>query len=140
MGAGPLPAYSAYASSKAAVVAFTESVAAEVADKNIHVNAIAPGFVPTRIHEATLAAGARAGRSLDTTKHAMESVKFEDAINRVCELALFLASSKSDGVTGRLFSAKWDDWKQMATALIENPGSQVATVRRIDNERYVERA
>ena len=43
----PEPGHSAYASSKAAVAAFTESVAHEVADRGVHVHALYPAWVPT---------------------------------------------------------------------------------------------
>ena len=52
-----LPRYSAYAASKAAVVRLTETVADELRPRGIAVNSVAPGFVKTEIHEATLAAG-----------------------------------------------------------------------------------
>ena len=53
-GTSPLPRYDAYASSKAAVVRLTENVAA---GGEIEINAVAPGFVATRMHEETLRAG-----------------------------------------------------------------------------------
>lgn len=43
----PEPGHGAYASSKAAVAVFTESVAHEVADKGVHVHALYPAWVPT---------------------------------------------------------------------------------------------
>src|SRR5258708_17873411 len=59
----PFPNFSAYACSKTAIVRLTECIAAELAPSNIRVNPLAPGFVPTDIHQATLKAGeARAGR------------------------------------------------------------------------------
>src|SRR5262249_11972622 len=52
----PFPNYSAYACSKAAIVRLTECLAGELAPLNIRINSIAPGFVPTPMHEATLTA------------------------------------------------------------------------------------
>lgn len=138
VGAGPLPFYSAYASSKSAVVSFTETIAAELADRNLQVNAIAPGFVPTRIHEATLRAGARAGEVFDATKAALASEDSGRAAGRVCELALFLASPEAGAVTGRLFSAKWDNWREMVAELNATSASARGTLRRIDGGRFVE--
>jgi short-subunit dehydrogenase len=43
----PEPRESAYAATKAAVAAFTESVAHEVADRGVHVHVLYPGWVPT---------------------------------------------------------------------------------------------
>lgn len=45
------PGEVAYATSKAALVGFTKSMAREVADKNIRVNAICPGYVLTPLVE-----------------------------------------------------------------------------------------
>ena len=59
--ANPRPRFSAYASSKAAVVRFTETVAEEMKDFNIQVNAIAPGAVNTQMLDEILAAGEHAG-------------------------------------------------------------------------------
>jgi short-subunit dehydrogenase len=43
----PEPRESAYAASKAALAAFAESVAHEVADRGVHVHVVYPGWVPT---------------------------------------------------------------------------------------------
>src|SRR5204862_6702902 len=53
----PLPRLSAYAASKAAIVRFMESLALEVRDSHIDVNAIAPGALNTRMLDEVLAAG-----------------------------------------------------------------------------------
>src|SRR5882672_7720047 len=54
----PLPRFSAYAASKAAVIRFTETLAEEVRADGIDVNAVAPGALNTRLLEEVLAAGA----------------------------------------------------------------------------------
>jgi 3-oxoacyl-[acyl-carrier protein] reductase len=53
----PLPGISAYAASKAAVMRLTETLALEVKDNGIDVNAVAPGALATRLTEQLLAAG-----------------------------------------------------------------------------------
>jgi len=50
------------------------------------------------------------------------------------ELAVFLASDESDGLTGRLISAVWDDWRNMTKERIEEIMlKDLYTLRRIDN-------
>ncbi|PNY79627.1 SDR family oxidoreductase [Deinococcus koreensis] len=50
----------AYNTSKGAVVNFTRALAAEMADKGITVNAICPGYFPTKMTKGTLAYGEQA--------------------------------------------------------------------------------
>ena len=53
----PMPFLSAYAASKAAVVRFCETLAGEVKDAGIDVNAVAPGALNTRLLDDVLEAG-----------------------------------------------------------------------------------
>ena len=47
------------------------------------------------------------------------------------ELALFLASPASDGITGKLISAVWDNWKDWPEHIDELCNSDTYTLRRI---------
>ena len=47
------------------------------------------------------------------------------------ELALFLASSASDGITAKLISAIWDDWEKWPSHLDDLSSTDVYTISRI---------
>jgi len=47
------------------------------------------------------------------------------------ELALFLASAASDGITGKLISAVWDNWAVWPEHLEQLSTSDMYTLRRI---------
>jgi len=132
---GPKPGYSAYAASKTAVVRLTEVLAHELASSGIRVNAIAPGFVATRLHDQTLAAGPMAP---DRDKVAEKLQGGGDDPRRAAELAVFLASDRAAGVSGRLISAIWDDWADLAGRSDQLAGSDLYTLRRIDNMFFTE--
>jgi 3-oxoacyl-[acyl-carrier protein] reductase len=46
-------------------------------------------------------------------------------------LALFLASSKSNGISGKLISAIWDNWEAWPNHLDELNHSDIYSLRRI---------
>jgi len=133
----PKPRFSAYACSKAAVVRLTETLAEEVKDYNIQVNAIAPGIVKTRMVEQIVEAGEKAGeKALADARKALEDggAGFEP----VTSLAVFLASDESDGLTGRLISAVWDDWRSLNKDGIEEIMRKgYYTLRRIDGHFFI---
>ncbi len=135
-GTAPKPRYSSYASSKAGVIRLTENSAVELAEFGVRVNAIAPGFIATRIHEATLAAGERSGE-LEAVK--AKIAKGGDDPRKAAELALFLASDEAEGITGRLFSALWDDWKSDAARAKLRAAPNLYTLRRIDDFMFEEK-
>ena len=105
----PRPNFSAYGASKAAIVRLTETLAAEVADLGIQVNAIAPGAVNTQMTQETVAAREAAGDEATLAAHQLHAGGVDP--RHPARLARFLASARSDGITGRLFSAVWDDWE-----------------------------
>jgi NAD(P)-dependent dehydrogenase (short-subunit alcohol dehydrogenase family) len=127
----PLPRVSAYAASKAAVVRFAESLALEVKAFNIDVNAIAPGALATRMLDEVLAAGPDTvgqdfyNRMVKTKEQGGTPLEVGAA------LAVFLGSAASDGITGRLLSAVWDPWEQLASHRDDLDRSDVYTIRRI---------
>lgn len=127
------PFFSAYAASKAAVVRLTESLAMELADKNIQLNCIAPGPVKSRMWEDLREAGAAAGTS------ALEELERMDRDGGVpaeksAALALFLASERSGELSGKLIAAVWDKWDVSHDRIAELMKSQIWTLRRITSE------
>ena len=126
------PYFSSYAAAKTAVVRLTETLAEEVKDYNIQVNAIAPGPVNTRMFEEILAAGDRAGeQSIQETKRQLESGG--TPIELAAALTVFLASSASDGLTGKLVAALHDGWESWDSNRIQELCSAPwLTLRRMD--------
>lgn len=126
----PRPRLSAYSASKAAVVRLTETLAEEVKEYNIDINAIAPGAVNTRMLDQVLEAGEAAGKDF-LAKSIKQKQEGGVPPEKVAELAIFLASSRSDGLTGRLISLLWDNWRQIPHHLHDIMSSDIYTMRRI---------
>jgi len=126
----PMPGMSAYAASKAAVVRFTETIALELKQFCIDVNAVAPGAMNTRLLDDVL----------DNGKGKVTEEYYQKALEQrknggtppglAAELCVYLASDESNGVTGKLISAVWDDWKNLHNHLKELD-SDIYALRRI---------
>lgn len=88
------PQWSHYVASKGGVIGFTRSMAKEVGDFNINVNAIAPGFTLT---DASLSLMENA------QKYGVDrgAIKRPSSAEDIVGTALYLASSASDFVTGQ---------------------------------------
>jgi NAD(P)-dependent dehydrogenase (short-subunit alcohol dehydrogenase family) len=127
----PLPFLSAYAASKAAVVRFVETLAGEVADDGIDVNAIAPGALNTRMLDEVLEAGPEAVGEAFYAKALQQRDSGGTSLERGAALSVYLGSRKSDGITGRLLSAVWDPWEDLETHADELDGTDIYTLRRI---------
>lgn len=124
------PYFTAYGASKAAVVRFTESLAEELRDSNIQVNAIAPGPVRSRMWDEMRAAGAAAGaRALSEITQMEETGGVPPG--RAAALALFLATSRSKGLTGRLISGVHDRWEGFGPRITEIMNTDRGTLRRV---------
>ena len=125
---GPRPRFSASGASKAAIVRFTETLAEEVAEYGIDVNAIAPGAVNTAMLDEVLAAGESAGADAwEEAKRQAEEGGVDPS--QAAALALFLASDRSNGLTGRLISAVWDSWEDLDIDAVM--ASEAYTMRRL---------
>jgi 3-oxoacyl-[acyl-carrier protein] reductase len=128
---GPRPFFSAYAASKAAVVRLTETLAEELRQARVDVNAVAPGALNTRMLDEVLEAGAgKVGRSCYDSA-VRQRAEGGVPLARPAALVVFLAGARSDGITGRLLSAAWDDWAALPAHSEELAGSDVYTLRRI---------
>jgi NAD(P)-dependent dehydrogenase (short-subunit alcohol dehydrogenase family) len=125
-GADPRPWFSAYAASKTAVVRMVETLAEEVRDHNIQVNAMAPGGTYTSMTDEILKAGDRAGWK---EKEEAQQVRLTGGITpeKQIQLALFLASEESNHISGKLLHVN-DDWKKLEHA---NLTRDIYTLRRV---------
>jgi 3-oxoacyl-[acyl-carrier protein] reductase len=128
---GPRPNFTAYAAAKAGLVRFSETLAAELADTPITVNCLAPGTMKTKLlaEIALLSREAVGQKELAEAEKALE--RTDDSMAAAVELCLFLASPASDGITGRLISAVWDDYQDWPKHLGELKNSDLYTLRRI---------
>ena len=131
-GTAPLPRYDAYAASKAAVVRLTENLAETL--HPMRINCVAPGFVATRMHESTLAAGPRLAGSeyYERTLRQLDDggVPASEAAELVCVLLGRVP------FTGKLISAQWDPWRDPEFHLRLATDSSLGTLRRIDEVQY----
>jgi NAD(P)-dependent dehydrogenase (short-subunit alcohol dehydrogenase family) len=97
--------YAAYCASKAGLIGLTQSLAREFAGRQIRVNAICPGIVPTPMWEEMAEDYAR--KKGIAPEEVAEYVTKRIPLNRLCtvedvaELALFLASNESSYITGQ---------------------------------------
>jgi NAD(P)-dependent dehydrogenase (short-subunit alcohol dehydrogenase family) len=108
------PNYSSYATSKAAVVRFTETIAEELKLEKISVNCIAPGFVSTNIHNETIKSGAKlAGRAF--YKETLNKIKGGGTpFKKIFECINFLISKKSKMISGKTISVNFDPWNKVS--------------------------
>jgi 3-oxoacyl-[acyl-carrier protein] reductase len=127
----PRASFSAYATSKTALVRLTETLAHETREMKIDVNAVAPGAMPTRLLAEVVAAGPERAGSQEFAQAQRHGEGGQEVIDRAAQLCLFLASPASDGITGRLISARWDPWERLAEHREELLDSDIYTLRRI---------
>jgi 3-oxoacyl-[acyl-carrier protein] reductase len=109
----------------------TETLAVELSDANVDVNAIAPGALNTRLLDEVVQAGPEKVGAEFYDRALKQRDQGGVPLEKGAALAVFLASAASDGITGRLLSAVWDDWAHLPERREELSQSDVYTLRRI---------
>ena len=110
---------------------FLGNISHELKTYNIDINAVAPGPLNTNMLKEVLKAGpSKVGRkmykkSLDQKKSGGSS------FYKVTNLILFLSSKKSDGISGKLISALWDNWENWPNFKKILKTKDIYTLRRI---------
>jgi NAD(P)-dependent dehydrogenase (short-subunit alcohol dehydrogenase family) len=122
----PKANFSAYTTSKTAVVRFVEALAAEVADHNVQINCLDPGPAYTNLTDEVIRAESR----LDPlVVAAAKETRRTGGVAADLQLAIisFLASEQSNHITGKLIHVT-DDWKKLRNATLR---PDALTLRRL---------
>jgi 3-oxoacyl-[acyl-carrier protein] reductase len=118
--------FSAYSSSKAAVVRFVEMLAAEVADHNIQVNSFDPGATYTSVTDEIIRAESRLEpKVIAAAKETRRTGGVPPELQ--LEHTMFLASEQSNHITGKLIDVS-DNWKKLRNARLRQ---DTFTLRRV---------
>ena len=117
---------SAYTTSKAAVVRFSEAIAAEVMDHNVQINCFDPGPAYTTITDEMIRAESRLeSRLVDQAKEARRTGGVSPELQ--LQHAMFLASESSNHISGKLIHVT-DDWKKLRNSTLR---AESLTLRRV---------
>jgi short-subunit dehydrogenase len=126
----PRPRFMAYSLSKTALVRFVENFSLEHEDSSIQINAIAPGVLPSRMQQEVLD-----NPQMINSKDfliAEKSMADRTPLNkRVISLCDFLLSERSQGISGKLISADWDNWEEWPSHIESLHNSDLYTLRRV---------
>jgi len=118
--------FSAYTTSKTAVVRFVESLAVELVDHNVQVNCFDPGPAYTNLTDEIIRAESRLDAKVVTA--AKETRRTGGASPELqLEHATFLASEQSNHISGKLIHVS-DDWKKLRNTTLR---ADALTLRRI---------
>lgn len=128
---GPRANFTAYATAKAGLVRFSETLADELRPHNVRVNCIAPGTMNTAMMDEIINSGQDNAGEKEYNAALKVRRDCGTSMRQVIDLCLFLASDAAQAVTGKLISAVWDDWKIFPDHLKELETRDIYTLRRI---------
>ncbi len=130
-GEGAYPHFSSYVAAKGGIARFTETVAAELKNKGIAVNAIAPGAVNTKLLDDLLKAGPEKSGKENYEKAMKQKNSGGVSPEKAASLCVWLASDASKGLTGKILSAVWDNFEKIPERMEDIMKSDVYTFRRV---------
>jgi len=120
------PNFAAYAAAKAGVARMVECLAAELAGSNVQANCMSPGGAYTHMTDEIIRAGERAGwKEIEDAQRIR--ISGGETAERQIQLAMFLASQRSNHITGRFLHVN-DDWRKLEHASVS---SDLYTLRRV---------
>lgn len=122
----PFPNGSGYAASKAAVMRFTETMAAEAGCHGVIVFAMAPGLVQTALTDYHM----QKTNATELWPHVVQAfAEGKDVPSTLgAALAVELASGRYDALSGKVFEVA-DDMEQISEHLMEIQGTDLYTLR-----------
>jgi short-subunit dehydrogenase len=126
--------YSAYTLSKIMLIKFSELLDYEM--KNVSCCIIGPGFVKTKIHDATISNKVGAGDHYKRTIDRFDSINCVP-IHKVVECVDWVLSQSKKIVGGRNISLVYDDWgsKKLNNLLLKN--TNIYKLRRFGNDKLI---
>ena len=127
----PRANFSAYGAAKTGVVRLVETIAEEERNRALDINAIAPGAINTRLTDEILALGPQVVGESEYASALKQKSAGGAPIEKVLGLIDWLLSPASDGISGRLLSAQWDNWSGLAAQRKTLAQSDLYTLRRI---------
>jgi 3-oxoacyl-[acyl-carrier protein] reductase len=133
-GQGAMANFSSYVTSKGGIWRLTETLAAELKEANIFVNAIAPGAVNSKLLDDLLEAGPERVPKEIYERSVEQKKKGGASPDKAAELSLYLLSDESRGLTGKTLSALWDPYRDFAD-LEEISAQDIFCMRRVIDER-----
>lgn len=123
---GPFTHYSAYCVGKLALIKMCELLDDEAPDLNTFI--VGTGWVRTKIHEQTLAAGAAAGRNYDTTRAFLADGQKGTSLEDVAAMIEWGVERGRGVAGGRNFSVVHDAWR--------SGGENLAAALRADTHKF----
>lgn len=120
------PNYSAYSLGKLGLVKFCELIHEECPD--LHAVALGTGWVATKIHRQTLAAGALAGGNLERTEQFLAASESGTSVSDVVACLDWCFAQDRAVTGGRNFSVVHDPWRQ--------GGAELAQALRHDDAKF----
>jgi NAD(P)-dependent dehydrogenase (short-subunit alcohol dehydrogenase family) len=127
----PRARFSAYGVAKTGIVRLVETIAEELRNDPVDINAVAPGAINTRLTEEVLTLGPAVVGEVEYNAALKQKTNGGASLEKALGLVEFLLSPKSDGISGRLLSAPWDPWAGLDRHGAALAASDIYTLRRI---------
>ena len=103
------PKFSAYSTSKTALVRYAENLADEIKDQKTIVNCLAPGFLNTNIHKKNYSV--LNSLNIKYKNELKKNSKKKPNFKNILSLVNYILKNKNLSLSGRTISANFDPWK-----------------------------